>query len=449
MKCIEDEIPFEVPESWAWARLGSLAILISDGDHQPPPQSKDGVPFLVISDITAGRICFENVRFVEKTYYDNLAWSRKPQQGDVLFTVTGSYGIPVNVKIEEKFCFQRHIALIRPCIIKSDFLSRFLESSFIKHQCDERATGIAQKTVGLESLRRFLFPLPPFKEQRQIIEIIESVCKQISIIEVEKYNLAALIARAKSKILDHAIRGKLIPQDPSDEPASELLERIRDEREELIKAGKIKRDKKESYIFRGDDNSYYEDKKKIQDLIPFQIPETWAWTRLRNLCLINPRNVVEENVMASFVPMTLINDGYSNAFTYLPRAWTEIKTGFTHFQDNDVGVAKITPCFENRKSVVFSELLNGIGAGTTELHIVRPINIENVLPYYVLWLFKSKHFITNGTKAFSGAVGQQRIGKEYVSDILFPLPPVAEQKRIVAAIKAAFEPLDNIAATFM
>ena len=121
-RCIDDEIPFEVPDSWAWVRLSIICKSIADGDHQPPPQVSSGIPFLVISDVSSGQIVFSKTRFVPLSYYQTLSENRVPEQGDLLFTVTGSYGIVVPVMTERQFCFQRHMALLKPCIIDSVFL---------------------------------------------------------------------------------------------------------------------------------------------------------------------------------------------------------------------------------------------------------------------------------------------------------------------------------------
>jgi Restriction endonuclease S subunits len=174
------------------------------------------------------------------------------------------------------------------------------------------------------------------------------------------------------------------------------------------------------------------------------LPNGWDSSSIRELFIINPRNDVNDDTLVSFVPMALIDDGFSNYFTYHEHSWRELKSKFTHFQDGDVGLAKITPCLENRKSVVFSGLMNGVGAGTTELHIFRPILAGCILPAYLLWFFKSEQFISNCIAAFSGAVGQQRVGKDYVANMTFPLPPLEEQRRIVTAIDMAFEQLDEI-----
>ena len=256
------------------------------------------------------------------------------------------------------------------------------------------------------------------------------------------------IAKAKSKILDLAIRGRLVPQDPDDEPATALLERIRAEKEELIRQGKIKRDKKESVIFRGEDNSYYlndgTNTVDVSEELPFEIPDSWSWSRLKDIVIINPRNKLDDDMDVAFIPMPLIEDGYSGRHTSEVRKWKKVKAGFTHFQEGDVGVAKITPCFENRKSTIFENLYNGFGAGTTELHVFRPYN-GTILPQYLLAYIKSAQFIENGKQTFSGAVGQQRISKEYVENAYFPIPPIWEQKRIVHQLGIVFKYLNSIA----
>ena len=247
----------------------------------------------------------------------------------------------------------------------------------------------------------------------------------------------------RQKILDLAIRGKLVPQDPNDEPASVLLERIRAEKQRMVKDGKLKpKDiKNDTVIFKGDDNLHYEKfsdgtVKCIEDEIPFDVPDNWEWVRIKTACVINPRNSIDDNTEVSFVPMANIKEGYANKFISDIRVWKKVKKGYTHFANNDIGIAKITPCFENKKSVVFSGLINGYGAGTTELYIVRTIS-SLVIPEYLLNFFKRDDFITGGVLTFSGDVGQQRVTKDYVANYLFTLPPLNEQQRILNAVHNA------------
>lgn len=250
----------------------------------------------------------------------------------------------------------------------------------------------------------------------------------------------------KNSILQWAIQGKLVPQDPNDEPASVLLDKIRQEKERLIKEKKIKRDKNASIIYRGEDNSYYEkilatgEMKCIDEEIPFEVPKGWEWCRVSSLFQINPKVVAEDNTSAAFIPMEAISAGYGSEFRYYEKEWGEIKSGYTAFADNDIAFAKITPCFQNRKSAIFEGLPNGIGAGTTELKILRTYG-ETINRWFVLYFLESPYFIDEAT--FKGTANQQRIIVGYLENKLFPLPPLAEQERIVDKIGLVMPIIDK------
>ena len=242
----------------------------------------------------------------------------------------------------------------------------------------------------------------------------------------------------KNSILQWAIQGKLVPQDPNDEPAPVLLERIRAEKAQLIKEGKIKKDKNETIIFRGDDNSHYEklpngEVRCIDDEIPFEIPATWCWVRLNQAVQINPKNKADDNIEAAFIPMELIDATYFSSYTFETKKWKTIKGGFTHFADGDIAFAKITPCFQNRKSMILRNLPNGIGAGTTELKVLRPY-AKTINDFYLLFFLESAYFVEQAT--FKGTANQQRIISGYMENKLFPLPPADEQGRIAEKLKA-------------
>ena len=250
----------------------------------------------------------------------------------------------------------------------------------------------------------------------------------------------------KNSILQWAIQGKLVPQDPNDEPASVLLDKIRKEKERLIKEKKNKRDKNASIIYRGEDNSYYEkilatgEVKCIDEEVPFEIPQGWEWCRVSSLFQINPKVVAEDNTSAAFIPMEAISAGYGSEFRYYEKKWGEIKSGYTAFADNDIAFAKITPCFQNRKSAIFEGLPNGIGAGTTELKILRTYG-ETINRWFVLYFLESPYFIDEAT--FKGTANQQRIIVGYLENKLFPLPPLAEQERIVGKIGLVMPIIDK------
>ncbi|MBQ7589338.1 MAG: restriction endonuclease subunit S [Verrucomicrobia bacterium] len=232
----------------------------------------------------------------------------------------------------------------------------------------------------------------------------------------------------KNSVLQLAIQGKLVEQRPEEGTAEELYQQIQSEKAKLLKAGKIKKEKPLPEI--------------SEDEIPFEIPETWKWVRVGEITILNPKNDIDDNLDTAFIPMSCISDGFRNQHTFEIKKWKDIKKGFTHFADNDIGIAKITPCFQNRKSVIFRQLKNGYGAGTTELSIVRVIN-ATLIHEYLLWFFKSNDFISNGMESFTGTAGQQRIHKDYLVKCLIPLPPLEEQKRIVAKIEEIFPHIER------
>jgi type I restriction enzyme S subunit len=178
---------------------------------------------------------------------------------------------------------------------------------------------------------------------------------------------------------------------------------------------------------------------------PFEIPTTWRWACLDDLGTTRVRNDVEDSTRVSFVPMALISSTYGVAAQSEERTWSEIKKGFTHFAEGDVVMAKITPCFENAKSAVMRNLVNGVGAGTTELHVFRR-GTELILPEFVLLYVKTRGFITRGEPRMTGSAGQKRVPREYFATAPFPLPPLAEQKRIVAKVDELMALCDRLEA---
>ena len=193
-------------------------------------------------------------------------------------------------------------------------------------------------------------------------------------------------------------------------------------------------------------SSYYEkllatgEVKCIDEEIPFEVPKGWEWCRVSSLFQINPKVVAEDNTSAAFIPMEAISAGYGSEFRYYEKEWSEIKSGYTAFADNDIAFAKITPCFQNRKSAIFEGLPNGIGAGTTELKILRTYG-ETINRWFVLYFLESPYFIDEAT--FKGTANQQRIIVGYLENKLFPLPPLAEQERIVDKIGLVMPIIDK------
>lgn len=201
------------------------------------------------------------------------------------------------------------------------------------------------------------------------------------------------------------------------------------------------------------ESSYYEKFTKgsclnIDSEIPFQLPQSWSYERLRNLFIVNPKNNLSNETEVSFIPMTLLDDQYSGKYKFESKNWKECKKGFTHFANGDIAFAKISPCFENRKSTYFHNLINGYGAGTTELYILRFFN-SDLCPRYILNVLKSDYFINRGKGTFSGVVGQQRLDREVIFNTLIPIPPKFEQNKIVQNVIRFMDYIEMIEAALI
>ena len=222
--------------------MEDVCLSISDGDHQSPPRSKTGIPFLVISNISKGKLDFVNIeRWVPEDYYLSLKAIRVPQKNDILYTVTGSFGIPVIVDTDERFCFQRHIAIIKPNpqIVSFKFLHIILGSTQGLKQAESVATGTAQKTVSLKGLRNFVFDFPPIQEQTEIVARVEQLFVYADQIEQRVKDAQARVNHLTQALLAKAFRGELTAdwraQNPDlisgDNSAAALLATIKAERE--------------------------------------------------------------------------------------------------------------------------------------------------------------------------------------------------------------------------
>ena len=454
---IANEVPFEeLPKGWAWARLENLCSVITDGDHQAPPQQADGVPFLVISDVSSGELDFSNTRHVSIDYFNSLDDSRKPCRGDLLLTVTGSFGIPVPVDTEENFCFQRHIALLRPLSCRK-FMANILLAPSTYEYFKAKATGTAQKTVSLSCLRSTLLALPPESEQLRIVGKLAQLMplvEEYGKLEDDREALdAALPERLRKSVLQMAVQGKLTPQDPSDEPASMLLERIRDQRRQLIAEKKMKAPKGgESVIFTGSDGRRYEKRVDakggesepvcIEDEIPFDIPDSWEWARLESICdLLRGSGIKRADVAADGFPCVRYGELYTTYATSI------------------IDVASYTSkeVFDASKKLEPDEVLITL-TGENNIDIGRAVfNVSGSVLAFGGDLLALKGRRVRGdylTLAInSGVVGSQRteastgniivhLSASKASRFLIPLPPLAEQSRIVKQ----FETLQSIIA---
>ena len=452
--CIADEVPFEIPESWEWVRIsGIFSIINGDRGKNYPAKStlsNTGIPFISAVNLNEETVIEDDNLLCLSDEQFNKLGSGKLEKDDVVVCIRGSLGKHGRYPFE-KGAIASSLVILRPHLnipLLSDFIMIYLDSPLFFSEIKRYDNGTAQPNLSAKSLEIFFVPLPPLSEQKRIVDKLNEVSSYTdsylkTYVRVTELN-QKFPGLLKKSILQEAVQGKLVPQDPADEPASDLLKRIRAEKQRLIAEGKIKKEKHESVIFRRD-NSHYEKldgiERCIDDEIPFEIPDSWAWIRLGSLFTINPRNNIADDTVVGFMPMPLLKDGFNDSHAYEKRLWKEVKSGFTHFANDDVVIAKITPCFQNRKSAVIHDLPSGYGAGTTELHVLRDYTKMLYMPYFLM-ICKSHAFIQNGVKNFSGTAGQQRVGKDFVSNYLVPLPPVNEQKRIVEKINNVINSCD-------
>ena len=431
VKCIEDEIPFEVPEGWEWTRLQSITSILTDGTHKTPQYSDTGYIFLSSKNVTTGKIDWDNIMYIPEALHHELYNRLAPRVGDILLAKNGTTGIAAIVDREEVFDIYVSLALIRIVdnIINSLYILRAIGSSYIQDYFNSSLKGIGVPNLHLEHIRKALIPIPPCIEQNRIIlraDVLLPLVEQIASDETELHHL---VSKAKSKILDLAIRGQLVPQNPNDEPASVLLERIRVEKEELIKQGKIKRDKKESIIFRGDDNSYYE---KIGDIIenislsiPFEIPDNWELIRFKNIWeLISGRDLSpsEYNDVNVGIPYITGASNFNNGNIELVR-WTPKPQVLTHYGD------LLITC----KGTIGEMAFNDFG----DAHIARQIMaIRNNFNLNSEFLSYCICFYINYIKASAKGI-IPGISREDILNLILPIPPTEYQERVVAYIRKA------------
>ena len=414
-------MPFEVPKGWVWTTLEEICTFLSRGKSPKYSEERKFPVFAQKCNLKEGGISLKQARFLDPSTIDKWDESYKLKTGDILINSTGTGTVGRTRLFDESFLGaypfvvpDSHVSVVRTSTkIVSEYVYAYVSSLSTQLYLEENLAGSTnQKELYIGVIERLPLPLPPLAEQQRIVSEIERWSVLIDTIEQGKENLEISIKQAKGKILDLAIHGKLVPQDPSDEPASELLKRINPKAQITC------------------DNEHSR-----------KLPPNWIFTKIKNVFKINPRTQADDDMDVAFVPMASISDGFRSLFTYDIRKWGGIKSGFTHFQNGDIAVAKISPCLENRKSVVFNSLPNGLGAGTTELHIFRPLGID---VFYALYFFKSNSFIKLCVGSFNGVVGQQRIGKAIIENISFPLPPLAEQKRIVRKIEDLFSLINII-----
>ena len=440
VKCIEDEIPFDLPENWAWVRLQSFCTM-SNGTAKRNGADGTHTTVLRLADLGEDDIFYSGTRSVILTDEEIAKYSLS--DGDILFIrVNGS-----KENVGKSYFFEGqpfpvaycdHLIRCTPStVLHGKLLSMFMRCGYVRQLIGERMVSAAgQNTISQPSLGTILLPIPPHHEQDRILQkltLAESFIEQLC---EAKHELVKITERAKAKILDLAIHGQLVPQDPADETASVLLDRIRKEKENLIKQGKIKRDKKETIIFRGDDNSYYEkvggEVQCIDDNVPFELPEGWSFMRLKSAWeLISGRDLSpsEYNDESNGIPYITGASNFENGQISVVR-WTPVPQVFTYEGD------LLLTC----KGTIGEIALNKFG----EAHIARQIMaIRNTYNLNVAFLSLCIEWSMEEIKqAAKGLI--PGISREDILNLILPVPPVEHQKKIVRCVQTCSEKLNAI-----
>ena len=433
VKCIENEIPFEVPEGWAWCRFTSVTV--NRDSERKPISSANRTNVAKIYDYygASGKIDkIDKFIFNEKLLLigedgANLVTRSKP----IAFFAEGQYWVN-----NHAHCIDSTDKLIL------EYLCLYINAISL----EKYVTGSAQPKMTQDNMNSILIALPPYEEQKRLEFQVNHILKTVSTIENEKEDIVNYISSAKSKILDLAIRGKLVPQDPNDEPASVLLERIRAEKEELIKQGKIKRDKKESIIFRGDDNSYYERVgdiiSNIDDEIPFELPQNWEWSRLQTICYPITDGTHKTPTYSDsgyFLSAKNITTGKINwnDIMYIPKSLHDELYSRVSPKMNDILLAKNGTT--GVAAIVDRECEFDI---YVTLALLRVVN-NNISSQYLLKIIASDT-IQDYFKSSLKGIGVPNLHLEHIRTTLIPIPPINEQNKIAERIYQYYSLLDSI-----
>ena len=430
-----------MPEGWEWTRLGSLFSTITGSTPSTKDASLygDEYPFYKPTDLDAGfDVCFSEDTVSEKGYKNG----RILPVYSVLVTCIGATIGKTGYIRNSGICNQQINAILPNTFILPEYTYFCMCSEFEQQQIWTNSSATTLPILNKSKFDSLFFPVPPKAQQTRTVERIKELLHFVEIIQQEKRTLQETIKLTKSKILDLAIRGKLVPQDPNDEPACVLLERIRTEKEELIKQGKIKRDKKESIIFRGDDNSYYlrtgEVEESLENWRFDDLPETWEICCLCELCdygdciSVNTEDIAED---AWILDLEDIEKDTGTVLKKVAKAQRNSVSTKHKFHSGQVLYSKLRPYLNK---VVLSD---ADGYCTSE---ILPLEFKNcVLPEYARYYLMSGTFIAYANHCSYG-VKMPRLGTTDGKKAIFSLPPLSEQKRIVETIDFFFMQLNKI-----
>ena len=461
--CIADEVPFDIPESWEWVRIsGVFSVINGDRGKNYPAKStlsNTGIPFISAVNLDGKTVIEDDNLLCLSDEQFNKLGSGKLEKDDVVVCIRGSLGKHGRYPFE-KGAIASSLVILRPYLnipLLSDFIMMYLDSPLFFSEIKRYDNGTAQPNLAAKSLEMFFLPLPPLPEQKRIVEKLNEVSSLTDNYAEAYVRVAELNQKfpelLKKSILQEAVQGKLVSQDPSDEPASVILDRIRAEKQKLVAEGKIKKDKHESVIFRRD-NSHYEKcgfkEENIDDFISFELPDSWEWIRLSTIltstdagkspqCENRPRTIGEWGVIKT----TAIQDGYflAEENKVLPPDFNLQESMVIHH--GDLLITRAGP--RNRTGVICvvdGEPENLILSDKT----VRLLYLRNfVNPHYVMTALSSpamQYFVVDAMTGM--AASQVNISQEKMKTFLLPLPPLNEQQRIVDEVSKIFGRIDKL-----
>ena len=449
VKCIDEEIPFEIPQGWEWCRLSLLIY---------PPKygtSKKSVPSGLLPVLRMGNIQDGEIVFDKLVYSNDLDDNKKLllQYGDLLFNRTNSAELVGKTAIfrgQRNAIFAGYLILLRPIFINSEYLNLLLNTPYARDYCNEVKTiGVQQCNINAEKISNLLIPVPNLHETVAIVEKVKNIALPIikygEFYQKLKHLNRELPIIIRKSILQEAIQGKLVPQIAEEGTARELLEQIKTEKEKLVREGKLKKSAlTDSVIFRGDDNKYYEQVGKkcldITEQIPFETPKNWVWTRLSHIANIYTGNSISETEKKS--KFTDVIGRY-----YIGTKDVDFNNRIIY--DNGIAIPKqYEPDFKLAPNNSILMCIEGGSAGRKIAILNQDVCFGNKLccfsPFvgigkYMYYYLQSPSFFELFNLNKTGIIGGVSIAK--VKEILIPLPPIKEQQRIVAQIEKLFEQL--------
>ena len=424
-----------MPEGWSWCRVRDIAS-VKGGKRLPKGMSfspyKTSHAYIRVTDMKNHSVNTDDLKYISEEVFLQIK-NYTISQDDLYVTIAGTIGVTGEVPAElDGMNLTENAVKVTDIQINKTYLCLILQSEFVQQQFQDKTHQVAMPKLALERILSTLIPVCSIAAQSSIVRKFVEIDSRINQIGDEKENLAEVVSLVKSKILDLAIRGKLVPQDPNDEPASVLLERIRAEKEELIKQGKIKLDKKESIIFRGDDNSYY----------GIHLPDSWNWASLRKIALsISDGSHNPPPDKGSGIPLLSaanINDNsilMNDISRWITNEEWKIENQRTNIEVGDVLLTIVGSI--GRSAVVQN---NNHFALQRSVAVIKPCLIN---PLYLMHIVQSpqiQKWLTDNSKG----TAQKGIYLNALSLMIIPIPPLAEQARIVERIHIAYKQLDLI-----